>query len=325
MDIEILLHLQYFRNLTDNLLSPLMLWMSNFAVGFWPVAMACMVYWVFDRRAGKRILAGFGLGVLANGVLKLTFRITRPWLRDGRVQPYGDSKVSATGYSFPSGHSTFATALFGGMAWWQRKRNAVLSMVLLAAMLLTLFSRNYLGVHTPQDVLIGSLTTMLMMFFAYQIEEWTDRDPKRDLYVVAGGLVLCAVLALYYRSINIRAVYDEAGTLSVDPVKMKADSFEGIGFISAFVVCRFFERRYFHFDTRLNRKDRFIVGVFLLIPLHWWCTNIFTIVSAYDRGLARFTTHAGIVVYALIVAPLILEKIRLPQWMREENVLQTED
>lgn len=315
MDISYLLLLQNFRESTNNFLSPFMLWISEFDVGFWPIAMISMVFWVFDRKAGKRLFAGFGLGILTNGFLKLAFRITRPWLRDDRVLPYGDSKVTATGYSFPSGHSTFATGIFGGIAWWQRKRNKVLAGIMFATMLIVLFSRNYLGVHTPQDVLVGALATMLMMYIANLIENWTDKDIKRDWVVMAVGLVVCVALLLFYNTINIEAVYDAAGNLMVDPIKMKADSFEGIGFISAFVICRFFERRYFHFDEEMEIKNRFIVGVFALIPLYLWKNNIMSILEPVSRALGRFATFAGIIIYVMIIVPAVMSWIKLPKWM----------
>ncbi|MDO4459785.1 MAG: phosphatase PAP2 family protein [Clostridia bacterium] len=318
MDISYLLFLQNLRESGAGFVSDFMLWMSKFAVGFWPIAMACMVYWVFDRRAGKKIFAGFGLGLLATGFLKLTFRITRPWLRDSRVLPYGDSKVSATGYSFPSGHSTFATGLFGGMAWWQRKRNLFLATVLFGAMILTMFSRNFLGVHTPQDVLVGMLSTVIMMAVSSKIEDWTDKNTKRDIFVIIGGLLLCVGLILYYQSINIAELYDEAGTLVINPKVMKADSFEGIGFVSAFAVCRMFERR-FDFDIRLSKKDRFIISVFALIPLYWWFNNIMPICVPFSRALGRYLTHSGTVVYSMIIVPFVMSKIRLPKWMLEKE------
>lgn len=155
MDIDYLIFLQNLRESTGDFFSPFLSWVSKFAVGFWPIAIMCMVYWVFDRKGGKRILAGFGCGLLMNGLLKLVFCVYRPWIRDPRVEPYGDSKVAATGYSFPSGHSTFATATFGGVGVWARKRNKVISCILFILVILTLFSRNYLGVHTPQDVIVG--------------------------------------------------------------------------------------------------------------------------------------------------------------------------
>ena len=313
MDINYLLFLQHLREITNNVFSPFLIWMSDFATGFWPVAMICMIFWAFDRKAGRRIMAGFGLGVLANGVLKLTFRITRPWLRDARVVPYGDAITHATGYSFPSGHSTFATSLFGGTGLWLRKKGRkVLAGVLFLAMVLTFFSRNYLGVHTPQDVFVGFASTALMMFAASKIEDWTDADPKRDIYVMIAGLALCAVLFVYYTNIHITPVYDAAGNLAVDPVKMVADAFEGIGFISAFCVCRFFERRHFHFDTEKSWKDRFVIGVFALVPLYVWCVPVYEKIKDINRFAGKFGMHAGIAIYALIIVPFVMSKIHIP-------------
>jgi len=317
MDINYLIFLQNFREGTGNVFSPFLLWITKFAVGFWPIAMASMIYWVFDRKSGKKIIAGFGLGVLMNGFLKLTFRITRPWIRDSRVLPYGDSKVSATGYSFPSGHTTFATGLFIGTSLWQRKRNKILSIILLVVAIIIMFSRNYLGVHTPQDVFVGCISTLFMMFIAGKIEDWTDEDIKRDWIVMAVGLIICGVLFLYYNNMVINPLYDEAGTLIVDPIAIKADSFEGIGFISSYVICRYFERRYFHFDSELDIKDRFIVCVIALIPLYWWINNIYSLCAPFSLALGRFATHSGNMIYTFIIVPLMMKKIKLPKWMKE--------
>ena len=54
-----------------------------------------MIYWAFDRKAGRKILAGLGGGLFINGFLKLTFCVYRPWIRDTRILPYGDSKTAA--------------------------------------------------------------------------------------------------------------------------------------------------------------------------------------------------------------------------------------
>lgn len=57
-----------------------------------------------------------------NGAVKLSVCAYRPWIRDSRIVPAGDSKVAATGYSFPSGHTMCATAMYGTTAVWQRKK-----------------------------------------------------------------------------------------------------------------------------------------------------------------------------------------------------------
>ena len=74
--------------------------------------------------------------------------------------------VQETGYGFPSGHAVFAVAFLGAMAWlvsgWSLldERPVLRSAVRAALLLLALavgFSRVYLGVHWPSDVIAGFL------------------------------------------------------------------------------------------------------------------------------------------------------------------------
>ena len=91
---------------------------------------------------------------LIDGGLKLFFGRARPL-------PFFEDYPSPTSFSFPSGHTLFATAFFGGLAvlLWPRLRSPVVRvLVCLAAFALILligFSRIYLGVHYPSDVLGG--------------------------------------------------------------------------------------------------------------------------------------------------------------------------
>ncbi len=308
MDIDYLLFLQNFRNGVGAFLAPFLLWASEFAVSFWAFAIICMIYWAFDRNGGKKILSGFGLGLLINGFLKLTFCVYRPWIRDTRVLPYGDSKVSATGYSFPSGHSTWATSIFGNTGMWFQKHGKKLIAILFWIFMLTvMFSRNYLGVHTPQDVIVGFLATALMIFIANKIEDWTDKDPSRDKIVMLGGILLCVALCAYYQLKSYPLKYLEDGSLLVDPNKMKADSFQGLGFVSVYSICRFFERKGFDFE-KMQWKDRFIIGVFALIPLCIWITVIYPIIKqSLDGAIGQFVEYAGMAIYVMIIVPNIMK------------------
>lgn len=80
MDIEYLLYLQQFRETVGSILTPLMNAVTKLSAGFLPIAMMCMIYWAFDRKAGRKILAGLGGGLFINGFLKLTFCVYRPWI-----------------------------------------------------------------------------------------------------------------------------------------------------------------------------------------------------------------------------------------------------
>lgn len=199
MDIDYLLMLQKFREHTESFLAPIMDWFTKMAISFWPLAIILMIYWAFDRKAGRRMFAGMSLAYLVNGFLKLTCCVYRPWIRDARVVPYGDSKVAATGYSFPSGHSTAATARYGSIGVWFRKRNKAIMVVMFASIFITMFSRNYLGVHTPQDVLVGFGATVIALIIGNLVENWSDKNPaKRDIIILISGIVIAIILVCYY-------------------------------------------------------------------------------------------------------------------------------
>ncbi len=305
MDIDYLLFLQNIRNATGTALPEFLGVVSKIAVSELPVMMICFVYWALDRQAGKRIIGGFSLGLFMNGLLKLIFCVYRPWIRDARVLPYGDAKVAATGYSFPSGHSTWATGCFGGIGEWLRQQGRrILCVLFWGFAVLVYFSRNFLGVHTPQDVLVGFGATALSMFAVYKLEAWTDEDPKRDFYVMAAGLAVCVAAAIFYYVKPYPLDFNADGTPLVDPMKMIKDSFQGIGMLAGYVVCRAIERRGFDFDHVLTMRERIACSIVGLIPFYFMLTSGMTamndLVGTLPKNVIMF---AAIVFYAMVLMP----------------------
>lgn len=120
-----------------------------------PAVVAIVVFLARGWPRGAILVAVTLLGAGAlDGGLKLFF---------GRARPvaFFDHYPSPESFSFPSGHALFATAFFGGTAilLWGRlthpaSRIAV-AVVASALILLIGFSRIYLGVHYPTDVVGG--------------------------------------------------------------------------------------------------------------------------------------------------------------------------
>ena len=170
MDIQYLLFLQDFRNSIDNALTPFMEGVSMFAVTYL-ILFPVYYYWNRNKKDGLYALVAYYFCMVITPLVKLTACVYRPWIRDSRIVPAGKAIVTATGYSFPSGHTTTAAPLAGGMVvnTWKEPRLRVASVLFAAFIALTMFSRNYLGVHTPQDVCVGLGVSVLSLFFTAKL------------------------------------------------------------------------------------------------------------------------------------------------------------
>ncbi len=152
-------------------------------------------FWCLNKKEGYYLLTVGLFGTVLNQFLKLLFRIPRPWVRDPSLAPVEGSVEAATGYSFPSGHTQSATGIFGGIARWNTGWPVRVVCVVLCV--LVGFSRMYLGVHTPADVLVSACLGLVLVFGLYPLmRECTDR-PKTMRILMACILALTVGYLLF--------------------------------------------------------------------------------------------------------------------------------
>ena len=263
MDINILLALQDFRNGAGAFLAGFlskMTWLGEMNTA---LIILALIYWCVSKDYGEYFLMGWSGNRLVNGLLKVTVCAYRPWIRDARVVPYGDSITTATGYSFPSGHTMNAASLFGGGAI-RKELPRVLRVVLGLVFLLVGFSRNYMGVHTPQDVLVGAASGILVMYLTLKLMQWVKGHPEKDLWVVCIGVVLAIAVAVFAAVKPYPVDKDATGKVLVDGAKMANDTFKGVGWCVAFLTGWILERRFIQFSTDISmmkRMTRLTVGL----------------------------------------------------------------
>ncbi len=169
------------------------------------IAVLCLLYWCVDKRLGYRI--GFSY-FLSGQTLKITFKIPRPWVLDATLKPVSTALETATGYSFPSGHTQSATALFGTLGL--NKRQPVKTICCFILIGFVAFSRMYLGVHTPKDVLVsffvsGSLVIVAGYIFRIREQEKNKKETKTGIFwvmfIISAAVILYAVILLYRKDI----------------------------------------------------------------------------------------------------------------------------
>ena len=154
---------------------------------------ALVTLWCVDKRRGYYLLSVCFLGTLLNQFLKITCRIPRPWVRDPHFTIVESARAEATGYSFPSGHSTNSVGTFGVIATESRRLWVRLTAVALCVLIP--LTRLYLGVHTPADVLVGSA---IPLFFLVAVRPLIYKEDGKHLpRLLLGMLVLAAAFVGY--------------------------------------------------------------------------------------------------------------------------------
>ncbi len=114
---------------------------------------ALLLLWRYERRRVALVYATAALtSFVFNGWLKAFFERQRPQLWQQVIPLPGDT-------SFPSGHAMISMTVYGLAAWFLAEHFAQWRKAILWTMglliLLIGFSRVYLGVHWPSDVLAG--------------------------------------------------------------------------------------------------------------------------------------------------------------------------
>jgi len=116
--------------------------------------------WCVDFYLGIRVGIIFLLSVYVNTGVKEIFQQPRPFDILPEIQ-----KVYASGYGFPSGHAQSSLVVWGSITYWKKQtwiRNLSVLLILLIG-----FSRIYLGVHFPTDILGGWLFGGLILGLSY--------------------------------------------------------------------------------------------------------------------------------------------------------------
>ena len=222
--------------------------------------LACVVvigflYWCYDKRVGRFVGLNALVGLVLNPMIKNVFLRRRPYFDNPGIKclkPVNKEadiyNIAAQEYSFPSGHSTNAVAIYTSLSM-KGKGSKALTVIGVLVPLLVGVSRFCLGVHYPTDVLCGWLLGLAVIAAVPRLRQRINND--RIFY--------CVLLAL--------------GLPGFFYCKSQ-DFFTGYGLLLGFILADLFERRWVRFEnTRspLRAVLRIVGGAAIFFGLNTLC------------------------------------------------------
>lgn len=243
------------------------------------IPLIAVIYWAFNKRMGEFIAYASLTSVLVNGAIKDIFKAKRPigepGIRSLRVE-------TATGYSFPSGH-TQGTASFWAAIAIYLKKNYMYGISGLIIVLVAI-SRLYLGVHYPKDVLFGAIFGILTSFITYKL--FNKVNNKIALYFITFIIFIPALLYAH-----------------------SADFIKGMGTFLGFALGIYVEKKYVNFSVEgksINKILRVVIGLAILILLKVGLKAVFP-----NKLVFHFLRYFIIVFFGIGLYPAIFKKLKL--------------
>ncbi|MCL2007935.1 MAG: phosphatase PAP2 family protein [Treponema sp.] len=162
------------------------------------LVVVCAIFWSISKQFAYKAGMVFFLSSITVQGGKIAFRIERPWVIDPGFNPVPSAMARATGYSFPSGHTQAAAALFGSLGAEFKK--VLLKVICFSIVFLVAFSRMYLGLHTLLDVATSVAFTLLMVFIVFRL--FRDDIPGERLVLGSAiFIILYAAASIIYAGI----------------------------------------------------------------------------------------------------------------------------
>lgn len=227
------------------------------------IVAAIVVFWCLNKSCGYYMMTVGFAGTIINQFLKLWFRIPRPWVKDPNFTIVESARAEATGYSFPSGHTQNAFAVFGAPARFFK--NTALRIVFIFLIALTAFSRMYVGVHTPLDVGVSLIVGTILVFVIYPFFRDMDKSPKKVYIIFSIFIVLAAAFVAFVE------LYDFPADIDAENYASGLKNAYMILFCAIGLMLTFFiDTKYVHFPTQAvwwAQIIKVVVGLAILLAL----------------------------------------------------------
>lgn len=249
MDIQLSI-LQFFQSVRSPILNVIFLIFTISTELPVLILFTTAIYWCINKKHGQKILFALVGNITLNTGIKEFVRAPRPI----GVEGINSMRTStATGFSFPSGHTQSATAFWVSiMTIFKKGWVYLLGTVMILGVGI---SRLYLAVHWPIDVFFGWIFGIIFTIFMGKVFDYVDNNKAYGVLLLMLILFVAAVFLVN----------------STEYIKI-------LGLLTGFVLGYIVEDKFIQFETgqtkkRINfstganktRKNKIIINLYRFI------------------------------------------------------------
>lgn len=244
------------------------------------IAIFIIVFWTMNKDYGYKLLFAYLTSMSLNGCTKDFFKAPRPIGTEG-IRSLRTK--TATGYSFPSGHTQGTTTLWTSLSiiinkvWFYILCGSIIILVGL--------SRLYLGVHWPKDVLFGIIFGILSVLLSNYI--YVKGKEKNNPYLFLYILIPLLISLIFFNS---------------------TDSIKAIAGFSGAFIGYILEIKYINFTIPKNmykKVIRLLSGIIIILfiksGLKFFLPNM---------ALFHFIRYFILTFFIVFLGPLIFKKLK---------------
>ena len=192
--------LHSLRNISNPFLDRLFEIITMFGEETILIGILAFFYFLYDKKIGQVIAYTLFTSLMVNHTLKGLVKYERPFHFDPELDSVRIE--TATGYSFPSGHTHQAATLYSSIAKnLNVSRKKLLWTFCLVIILLVGFSRLWLAVHYPKDVIVGLIVGLIMTFLCnYLYKKFANKYYNSLILFIISLFLFSPLLFIYYEN-----------------------------------------------------------------------------------------------------------------------------
>ena len=300
--LDILMYLQSIRN---ELLTSLFTFFTICTEVPVITVLTAILYWCINKKAGQRILFALCGSLNINIGVKNFVKMARPiglkGLESLRIE-------TATGYSFPSGHTQTATTFW--IAMMTQFKKAWVYIIGILMILGSGISRLYLAVHWPMDVIVGWFFGIVLSILFVKIFDYID--DSKSYYILIGIMLIFGVCTYFIGG---------------------EDFYKMFGLYTGFVLGYMVEDTYINFSTESEKKRknifaknpskfeglgnrilRFVVGIISLLAVYLllnYLEDTLAVKLEEVTNIFKYLKYTIVVFWGVAGAPAIFKLFKL--------------